>query len=473
MARPDAAPGAPAPPFDADPSALDVLAHLWRNGHAAYLVGGAVRDALLGHRSHDWDVATDARPERILQLFEGSSYENRFGTVLAAGVEITTFRSDHRYADHRRPERVTFGHDLEEDLARRDFTVNAIAWGRPAGSRSRPEGDFVDPHGGREDLAAGVLRAVGDPDARFEEDALRLIRAARIAAVTGLGIESRTLAAMATHAPDVSWVSAERVGIEVRRMLGARTPSLGFRTLSATGILGHVLPEVSALRGLEHPARPGQDLLDHAFATMDAAAVAPEASERLLLAALLHDAGWQAGGGESGVTQSHAARGAPLAAAAVERLRLPSREASEVGRLVAWHGAGEEIGGTDAAVRRFIRSVHPSLVEDVLRLRRADDVAAGRDPTASGTDALAERVAAQLAARVPLSLADLAVDGHDLQRELGLSPGPALGRLLELLLESVLDDPARNTRHHLLTRARSMRGDPGWPGGRTGVGSPQ
>ena len=156
-----------------------MLDTLWRAGHGGYLVGGGVRDALLGMPVSDWDIATDARPERILRVFPGSSYQNRFGTVLARGLEITTFRRDHRYADHRRPDTVTFSQDIFEDLARRDLTINAIAWGRrgpEAGSR------LVDPADGQGDLQARLVRAVGDPVRRFDEDALRLLRAVRIAA---------------------------------------------------------------------------------------------------------------------------------------------------------------------------------------------------------------------------------------------------------------------------------------------------
>jgi tRNA nucleotidyltransferase (CCA-adding enzyme) len=456
--------GPPSPPFDADPAALAVLERLWRAGHAAYLVGGAVRDALLGRPSHDWDVATDARPEGILRLFPGSSYENRFGTVLVGGVEVTTFRRDHRYADHRRPDTVTFGTDLLEDLARRDFTVNAIAWGRAADAGPGDPGQIVDPHAGRADLVAGLLRAVGDPDARFEEDALRLVRAARIAAAVDLDIDAATEAGMARRAADVTWVSAERLGIEVRRMLAAPQPSRAFRILERTGVLQHVLPELSALRGAGADLIGGEDLLGHSLSTLDAAAVAPR-HEPVLLAALLH-----AVGGSHAVEGDARREAARIAAAIVERLRLPLREAAEVARLVAHHVPGPEAGESDAALRRFIRSVGPALVDDLLRLRRAEDIASGRDPGTSGTDELARRVGSQLAAKVPLSLADLAVDGHDLQEELGLARGPALGAVLGLLLEVVLDDPARNTREDLLALAGAEARSDGSPTG-SAVGS--
>ena len=177
---------------EAIPDAVrDVLRRLWTNGHAAYVVGGSVRDVLLGREPYDWDLATDARPERVQALFPGAVYENRFGTVAVRvpghrDVQITTFRQDHDYADFRRPHRVEFGDTIESDLARRDFTVNAMAWGAGAGGPATGELPvIVDPHGGRADAAARILRAVGDPRTRFEEDALRMIRAVRLSATLG------------------------------------------------------------------------------------------------------------------------------------------------------------------------------------------------------------------------------------------------------------------------------------------------
>ena len=182
---------------------------LWANGHAAYVVGGSLRDVMLGRQPHDWDLASDARPERLIELFPGAVYENRFGTVAVRRdddvFQVTTFRTDHEYADFRRPHRIEFGDTIEVDLARRDFTVNAMAWGAKGvggggvggggvGPESAP--GFVDPYDGEADIATLTLRAVGDPRARFEEDALRMVRAVRLAATLGFGIEAETLAGM-------------------------------------------------------------------------------------------------------------------------------------------------------------------------------------------------------------------------------------------------------------------------------------
>ncbi|HUG48449.1 MAG TPA: HD domain-containing protein [Candidatus Limnocylindria bacterium] len=439
---------------------LDILRRLWSAGHAAYAVGGGVRDALLGRTETDWDVATDARPERLLELFPGSSYTNRFGTVGIGAVEATTFRRDHRYGDHRRPDEVTFTHSLTEDLARRDFTVNAIAWGRQGDSvADRPvDPDWVDPHDGLGDLRARLLRAVGDPTARFDEDALRLLRAARLAAQLDFEIEPGTLAAMRVTAPLVRWVSAERVGAELRRMLAADPPSRGLRILAQTDLLEPLLPELALQRGVAQDKLPGHDVWLHSLATLDAAARLDPGNERLRLAALLHDVGkptTQADGRFIG----HDVEGARLAERLLSRLAFPRPEVGGVAWLVRQHMFRYQPSWSAAAVRRFIRRVGAAHIDDLLKLRQADNEGSGLDADADRTSELRRRIEGELAAGVPLGLGQLAVDGDDLTRELGLPPGPIIGRLLERLLESVVSDPARNTRELLLTDARVWAAD--------------
>ncbi|MFL5757408.1 MAG: CCA tRNA nucleotidyltransferase, partial [Chloroflexota bacterium] len=249
---------------------LGILTRLRDNGHAAYVVGGSLRDVLLGRVAHDWDMTTDARPDRLLELFPGAAYENAFGTVAipAGGTlhQVTTFRSDHDYADFRRPHRVEFGGRVEDDLARRDFTVNAIAWGWAAGS-DMPA--LVDPSGGRADIARRTLRAVGDPDARFREDALRMLRAVRLAATLGFEIEPATLAAIAENAPLAAHLSGERIAAELDRLLAAERPSVGLRLASDTGLVHVVIPELDAQRGIRQNKVPGEDLWDHTLRTVD------------------------------------------------------------------------------------------------------------------------------------------------------------------------------------------------------------
>jgi putative nucleotidyltransferase with HDIG domain len=348
---------------------------------------------------------------------------------------------------------------------------------------------------------------VGDPHERFEEDALRLLRAARFSAQLSFGIEERTAKAMADTAPLVTHVSRERLGQEVRRMLQAPVPSRGFRVLRESGLLAPLFPELAAQIGIAQNKLPGHDLWEHTLATLDAAAViippdaSPERRERLLFAALLHDAGKPATF-RDGRFLGHDELGAKIAAEILERLAVGRREAAPIVRLVRWHmfnapisaeGASDEAGeraaddrpagdragdgpasdrgagdgagaGTsegappwsDAAVRRFIRRVGTDLVDDLFLLREADNVGSGQPARSGGLDELQRRVREELTRRVPLALTDLAIDGDDLQQELGLAPGPEIGAVLNRLLESVVTDPARNTRERLLADARSL-----------------
>ena len=446
------------PPFPVAPEAIKVLETLWDAGHAAYLVGGDVRDGLLTLEPTDgpWDMASDAQPEELLELFPGSSYGNRFGTVTVSGTpgmpdaEITTFRREQHYGDHRRPDTVTFTDSIDEDLARRDFTVNAIAWGRAA---SDPTARLIDPWGGRADLDAGLLRAVGDPDARFGEDALRIVRAARIAGQVGLTIEPDTLAAMTRHADDVRYLAAERIGAELRKLLRSTPPSAGFGHLSRSGVVAPLFPELAAQRGVPQGKLPGQDLWDHCMATLDAAAALAPGSEDLALAALLHDTG-KPETFVDGHFRGHDEAGARIATSFLARMGFSAGTARRVSELVRHHMFSYERSWTDTAIRRFMRRVGVESVDDLLMLRAADNVGSGLPPEAGHLDEMRARIEEQRRAGVALSLADLAIDGNDVMEELDEKAGPWLGRLLDRLLDSVVADPARNRRELLLNDAR-------------------
>jgi tRNA nucleotidyltransferase (CCA-adding enzyme) len=447
-------PALPAPRLPADVERL--LERLWHSGHAAYVVGGGLRDELLGRSATDWDIATDARPERLVELFPRGRYENRFGTVTIDGIEATTFRRDHQYGDRRRPDAVTFTNDLASDLARRDFTVNAIAWGR-AGHETDDAlaPGWVDPTGGLADLRDRQLRAVGEPERRFDEDALRLLRAARLAAQLDFEIEPATRAAMRSSAHLVEHVSAERVGAELRKMLRADPPSRGFVIMAETGLLEPLLPDLAAQRGLPQDKIPGHDLWQHSLLTLDAAAQLDPASDRLRLAALLHDIGKPATYAE-GRFIGHDVEGARLAETLLSRLAWPRREIEPVVALVAGHMFSYERRWSDAAVRRFLRRTGRELVADQLRLRQADNVGSGLPADAGHLDELRDRIESVLREEPALSLAELAVDGNDLLAELELAPGPLVGELLDRLLELVIERPERNTRRELLGTARQM-----------------
>jgi tRNA nucleotidyltransferase (CCA-adding enzyme) len=432
----------------------DLLRTLWDAGHAAYVVGGSLRDVVLERAPLDWDLATDARPERLLEVFPGAVYENRFGTVAVrrdgTPFEITTFRTDHDYADFRRPHRVEFGDTIEVDLARRDFTVNAMAWGAPpAGAPS-----LIDPYGGLADTRARVLRAVGEPSARFEEDALRMIRAVRLTATLDFEVEAATLAGIAARAGLVAHLSGERIAAELDKLLGATTPSVGLRLLSETGLLAPISPDLAAQRGIAQNKVAGEDLWDHTLRTVDAV---PADRPVVRLAALLHDIGKPATYSE-GHFLGHDSVGADLAGAFLDRLHSPRAVRDRVVELVRHHMFSYETNWSDAAVRRFIgkmATIGDGMLDELLALREADNVGSGLPGSAGRLDELRARIAAELAADVVLDRRGLAVDGADLMTELGLEQGPLLGRILDGLLERVIADPALNDRPTLLLLAQA------------------
>jgi tRNA nucleotidyltransferase (CCA-adding enzyme) len=449
---------------------LDLLRTLWSAGHSAYVVGGSLRDALLGRVAADWDLASDALPERTVELLPGAVYENRFGTVAVRRdgetYEITTFRSDHDYADFRRPHRVEFGTSLEADLARRDFTVNAMAWGAPGSGAApgspdapgsagaTPEPRLIDPFGGRADVAARTLRAVGEPLRRFEEDALRMVRAVRLAATLDFEIEPATLGGIEARAPLVAHLSGERIAAELGRLLAAPRPSVGLRLLAETGLLGPISPELAAQPGIAQNKIEGEDLWDHTLGTVDAAISHPV----VRLAALVHDIGKPATAAD-GHFYGHEAVGAELARAFLDRLHEPRAVTERVTHLVRNHMFGYEPSWSDTAVRRFIGKVGPDAIDELFALREADNVGSGLPRSAGGLSELKARVAAELAEGPVLDRSALAIDGDDLMAELGLEPGPGLGRVLEALLQRVIEDKSLNTAPTLLLLARQLVAD--------------
>ena len=441
--------------IDLPPAVASVLGALREAGEEAVLVGGCVRDLVRGDEPADWDVATSAPPEKVAGLFPGASWENAFGTVTVRdpeggrGIEVTTYRVEAGYRDRRRPDAVRWGRSLAEDLARRDFTINAMAW-QPS-EAGGGDGRLVDPFAGAADLEAGLLRAVGDPGARFDEDALRLLRAVRLATRFDLAIDPATEDALRAHADDAAGLSGERVRDETLRILaGAAPPSRAFELMEALGLLRVLFPELAALRGVPQAKPLAGDALDHSLRAADAL---PAADPVLRLAGLLHDVG-KATTLADGHFLHHDRDGALMAEQILVRLRSPRAEVERVARLVRHHMFTYTPDWTDAAVRRFVRRVGIDLLEDLFTLRAADDVASGVVEPASGWRQLQRRVASVLGD--PLEAQHLAVSGDDLIAELGIAPGPLVGRLLGGLLEAVLEDPSLNSRDRLLELARAM-----------------
>jgi putative nucleotidyltransferase with HDIG domain len=436
---------------------LDVLRGLQEAGHRAYVVGGAVRELLLGEKPapFDWDIGTSATPEEVLRLHpKAIATGARFGTITvpteAGPCQVTTFRVESEYRDARRPERVTFVRELEEHLQRRDFTVNAIAWD-PRSDR------LVDPTGGMPDLEDRLLRAVGDPRERFREDGLRPIRAARFAATLEFTLEAETARALSDAREVVGRVAAERVQDELTKLLRAREPSVGFEVLRRSGLLDIWLPEIHATVAVAQNRYHAYDVYYHTLATCDAA---PVGKPVVRLAALFHDVGKPATRVEKedgeATFYNHQFVGETMAREAMERLRFSRDWTDRVAHLVREHMFDYRPEWSDAAVRRFIRSVGVDAIADLFDLRIADNIGNGlKIGFPHYLEEMRGRVEAILEAEEALSVRDLAVDGKDVMSVLRVPPGPRVGEILDHLLEEVLENPALNRREALLERIRT------------------
>jgi len=432
-----------------------VVSKLNEAGHAAYVVGGCVRDAIRGVDPQDWDVATDATPDEIQKLFSRSLYTNRFGTVIVRSgeheVEVTTYRTEAEYSDHRRPDRVAFTDSLHEDLSRRDFTMNAMAW-KPG--RDGTPGELVDPFGGQRDLAARVLRAVREPEERFREDALRMLRAVRFATLLDMRIDDRTAEAIRACAPLAATLSGERINQEITKILGAPRPSVAFRMLSDLGLLAVICPELEECKKTPQDKVGAEDVFEHSLATLDAT---PANDLVLRLAGLFHDIGKPETFAD-GHFHQHEFVGEFKARQILRRWKFDKETVAEVTHLIRNHMFWYGTHWTDSAVRRFIRKIGLEYIPALFALRRADNIGSGaRSPRMYALEALWQRVEKEIAAANAFSLRDLKIDGNDIMRELGIPPGPSVGQILNALFERVLDEPALNTREKLIELAKAMR----------------
>ena len=428
-----------------------LLARLESAGYEGWAVGGCVRDTLRGAVPSDWDVTTDARPERVMALFGERAIPTglKHGTVtVCAGethVEVTTFRRDGTYSDHRRPDAVQFSPSLEEDLARRDLTVNAMAMDL--------RGHICDPFGGQEDLSRRVLRCVGDPLRRLDEDALRIMRTLRFAAVLGFAIEPDTSAALHRRAPLLADIAAERILVEMNKLLtGEYMASV---LLAYPDVLGVFLPELLPCVGFDQRnVHHCYDVWTHSVYA--ASAIAPDAVLRWAM--LLHDIGkpdcFTVDEHGTGHFYGHPARSAELAEAICRRLRMDKKSAQRIVTLVRWHD--RDIPRTEKAVARAARQLGEDTLRQLLAVKRADNRA--QSPLCRGRAADIDRAEAilddLLARQSCFSLRELAVRGNDLTA-LGLR-GPAVGEALQKLLDAVLDGSVPNERPALLALAQKL-----------------
>lgn len=425
------------------------------NGHALYIVGGAVRDALLGRPLSDYDFSTDATPGEMKSMFRSvipTGIAHGTLTILFEGemFEVTTFRTDGEYIRHRKPSQVLYITDLKEDLKRRDFTINALAVDPDDGTVY----DYVE---GKLDLKRKLIRSIGDPHVRFHEDALRMLRACRFAATLSFTVDEGTVQAMSEMHHLLCHVSGERVHIELFKILSSPVPSVALFLMHRTGIMETLFPEIAAGNQVEQRELHIYDVMKHNFYACDAA---PQSEPLVRLAALLHDVGktYTRTVDETGqlIFHNHEKESVKIAQRILKRIKCSNEEMETVLHLVGHHMFHYTSEWSDAAVRRFIHGVGEKHIDQLFALRIADIRATNRAQVPPEMfQEFRERIDEQLRNARLLSLRDLEINGNDLA-EIGIPRGPQMGKVLNELFETVLDDPSQNTRHTLLEIAKKF-----------------
>ncbi|KKQ43856.1 MAG: PolyA polymerase [Parcubacteria group bacterium GW2011_GWE2_37_8] len=439
----------------------------------AYIVGGCVRDILLGREPKDWDVVTNAEPGEIQNIFPNNFYENQFGTVgIITGsqtenlkvVEATTYRIDGQYSDMRHPDEVKFAKTIKEDLARRDFTVNSMALSLVEGMA--PE--FIDLFGGQEDLKNKIIKAVGEPEKRFQEDALRMMRAMRFLAQFSIPegtdkngdwkIEEKTAKAIEKNKKLIEAISKERIRDEFLKIIDSSNPCYGIEIMRRLGLLKYVLPELESAYGVGQNKHHIYDVYEHSIKSL-AFAVKKKYSQDVKIAALLHDIGkpdTKHGEGSSSTFYNHEVVGAKIAERILNRLKFSKKQIEKLVILVRYHLFYYNVDEvTESSVRRLVRKVGPENMNELIQIRTCDRIGSGV-PKAEPYKLRHLKYIIDKVSRDPISPKMLLAKGEDVMRILNISPGPKIGMVLEILLDEVLDDPARNTKQNLELRIKNL-----------------
>ncbi len=439
-----------------------ISARLREKGFEAYLVGGCVRDLLLNKKPKDWDLTTNAIPLEIQEVFPDSFYENDYGTVgVKTGsedptlsiVEVTPYRKESGYSDKRRPDKIEFGASLEEDLARRDFTINAIAL-------NDANFDLVDPFKGQKDIKDMVIRTVGNPEERFAEDALRLMRAVRLMAELGFAIDTDTAAAIKLHAKHLGSISRERIRDELVRIIMSDDPMTAIVLAQQLGMLEYVCSDLVRGVGVDQNQAHKYDVFGHLVRTLQHAADKKYKFE-VRLAALFHDVAkpetrrWS-DEKKDWTFHGHDVVGSRVTKNALEELKFSRETIDAVVKLVRWHmffSDPEVI--TLSAVRRMIANVGHDNIFDLLDLRICDRIGTGR-PKEQPFRFRKYKAMVEQALRDPISVAMLKIDGELIMQKFHVQPGPKIGWVLHALLEEVLEDPKKNTEAQLVSRTGEL-----------------
>lgn len=436
-----------------------ILQQLAEAGYQGYVVGGCVRDLSLGKTPNDWDITTNATPEQIQKVFPESFYENNFGTVtIKTGsdderlqfVQITPYRIEGKYTNKRHPEEVRFAEKLEDDLSRRDFTINAMALDA--------DGNLIDLFNGQDDLKKNLVRSVGEATARFGEDALRLLRAVRFATTLDFAIEPSTLQAIKDHASSLKAISQERIRDEFVKMIESPRAYEGMLLLLETGLLEYIIPELLDGVGVTQNLHHIYTVWEHNVRALKYA-TEKKYSLGVRLACLLHDVGkpkTKQGEGKNATFYGHDVVGGRMTAKIMDRLKFSKELSDKVIKLVRYHLFYYNVGEvTESSVRRLLVKVGHENVEDLLKVREGDRIGSGT-PKAVPYKLRHLKYIIDKVSHDPISAKMLKINGEDIMRLLGIAPGPKIGLVLSSLLAEVLDDPARNTREYLEGRAKEL-----------------
>lgn len=444
---------------------LEIYKKLQNANFEIYFVGGCVRNIILKKEAKDWDLTTNATPEDILKIFPNGFYDNKFGTVgipleKNGVVEITTYRTETEYKDSRHPESVAWGKTIKEDLARRDFTINAIALNLISFDKKIPDFEIIDPYDGQKDIENKIIKAVGDANKRFKEDALRLIRAIRIATELSFTIEKKTWEKIAEDASLISHISNERIHDELLRILKSDNAYDGVMLLKDSKLLQFILPEL--IQGIDvSQVRPGRhhttDVFTHNVLSLK---FCPSKDPVVRFATLIHDVGKpQAQSTDQEglvIFHNHEMVGAKIAAKICERLRFSRKDTEKIVSLIRWHMFSVNENLTDAGVRRFIRRIGVSNVKDMMDLRVGDRLGGGTQTAESWRLKLFKEKIEEQLKPAPFSINDLAIDGSDIMSSLQIKPGPKVGEILQKLFEEVDEDLSKNNKEYLLSRIKDL-----------------
>ncbi len=437
-------------------SVKNILDKFLKNKFQIYIVGGAVRDLLINQQVSDWDFTTDATPEQILKLFPDGFNDNKFGTVGISAEngqvhEITTMRKEGIYKDNRHPIEVSWTNKIEEDLARRDFTINAIALSA--------DEKIIDPYEGQQDIENKIIRAVGDPNIRFQEDALRLIRAIRIATQLDFEIDEKTFQAIKNNAGLIKQIAYERVRDEFFKILSSTNPYIGINKLREAGILQIILPEIEKCFGIIQQGPKHDRVYDIGEHSLLALKFTPSEDPLVRFASFLHDIGKPDTvkvASDGNVTFfNHDFIGGKIVLKIAQRFNLSKKQSDKLYRLVRWHMFSVVEDQTDAAIRRFIKNVGIDNIDNMMAVRVGDRLGGGtQTETSWRIERFKERIKEVLIK--PFSITDLKVNGKDVMEILKIKPGPKIGEILQKLFEEILEDASKNDRGYLLNRIKHL-----------------